>query len=195
MVILSSLLVADFGPRSWYTTRMKRFGLPIILVATVGLLVAIFALGNRSAPPAVLLGEKHADQGQKHIATGAAHETYNSNLPSSGSHYTEPTLWGIKDAALPDETLIHNLEHGGVEIAYKPGLPQAQIDQLKAIFAKLPASPQFHEVKAVLIPRAANDHSIQLAAWTYTYNLDQIDEAKILQFYNDHLDKGPELVP
>jgi len=36
---------------------------------------------------------------------------------------------------------------------------------------------------------------VQLAAWTYTLDLDNVDEAKITQFYNDHVDKGPELVP
>ena len=35
---------------------------------------------------------------------------------------------------------------------------------------------------------------VQLAAWTYTLNLTSVDAAKITQFYEGHLDKGPELV-
>lgn len=178
---------------------MKRFIMPLLLIAVIGILVGLFALGNKSdtssQSTATLLGDKHANLGQKHIAVGQQHEAYNSNLPSSGSHYVLPTSWGIKDAELPDETLIHNLEHGGIEIAYKPDLPQAQIDELKKIANLLPASPKFKETKIVLVPRAANNHPIEIAAWTYTYALDSPDQAKILAFYNSHLDKGPELVP
>ena len=177
---------------------MKRYWLPITLVVVVGAMIGLFAVANQPAPTVTappVIGDKHPDLGQKHIAVGDAHIAYNSNLPSSGPHYAEPTPWGIKDAAVVDETLVHNMEHGGIVIAYKPTLPQAQINQLKDIFAKLPASSQFNEVKAVLVPRATNDRPIELAAWTYTYDLDAPDEAKILRFYGAHLDKGPELVP
>lgn len=178
---------------------MSKLLLPIMIVVAVGAMIGIFLIGNQSdnskQATTTLLGDKHADLGQKHIATGAQHEAYNSNPPSSGSHYATPAPWSIKDSELPDETLIHNLEHGGIEIAYKPDLPQGQIDQLKKIVAALPASTKFNETKAVLVPRAANERPIELAAWTYTLSLDAIDESKIIEFYNGHLDKGPELVP
>lgn len=178
---------------------MKKYALPLVLVLVVGAMIGLFALGNGSSSSpkqaTSLTGDKHANLGQKHIQTGAQHDAYNSNPPSSGPHNTSPTPWGIKDAELPDETLVHNLEHGGIEIAYKPDLPQAQIDQLKKIVAALPASTQFNETKAVLVPRAANDRPIELAAWTYTLSLDVVDSAQITEFYNGHLDKGPELVP
>jgi len=179
---------------------MKKFGLPIGLVAIVAVLVGLFIAGNNSKPAVkdknkTLLGTVHANQGQTHIQPGTPHETYNSNPPSSGSHYPQPATWGIKDSALPDEQLVHNLEHGGINIFYKPNLPKDQIEKLKSIYGKLPSSEQFNEVKAILAPRAANEHPIELVAWTYTYSLTTPDEAKILQFYNDHLDKGPELVP
>jgi hypothetical protein len=96
---------------------------------------------------------------------------------------------------LADETLIHNMEHGGVVIAYTPNLPSDQVNQLKKIFQNLPKESKFNKIKAVLVPRQGNEKPVQLAAWTYTYNMDGIDEAKIKQFYTDHVDKGPELVP
>lgn len=179
---------------------MKKFGFPLLLIGIVGVMVAIFVAGNggkssSTNPSGPLLGDKHANQGQQHIQPGTQHVAYNSNPPSSGPHYLSPTPWGIKDSQIADETLVHNEEHGGVIIAYKPDLPKDQVDLLKQIFQSLPASSQFNEVKAVLVPRAANDHAIELAAWTYTYNLDSVDGTKIKQFYQDHLDKGPELVP
>jgi hypothetical protein len=178
---------------------MQKFILSTVVTLIIAGMVGIFVAGNGSNSPkpttVALLGDKHANQGQKHIAIGAQHEKYNSNPPSSGSHYINAAPWGIKPVELPDETLIHNLEHGGIEIAYKPDLPQAQVDQLKKIVTALPPSSKFNETKIVLAPRAANDKPIELVAWTYTYGLDAPDEAKITQFYNGHLDKGPELVP
>jgi len=179
---------------------MKKLLLPLILLFVVGGMIGLFVIANQSSPEtksstATLLGEKQADQGRAHIKPGEQHAAYNSELPSSGPHYSAAAPWGIKDSALVDETLIHNLEHGGIEIAYKPDLPQVQIDQLKNIFAKLPASSKFNKTKAVLVPRAANTRPVELAAWTYTLALDSVDSAKITEFYNDHLDKGPELEP
>ena len=142
-----------------------------------------------------LLGDKHADLGQKHINDGEAHEPYNSTIPSSGPHYIKPANWGISDSQIADETLIHNMEHGGVVITYKPSLSASDVNKLKEIFSQLPKSSKFNEVKAVLVPRSGNDHLVQLGAWTYTLNLDSIDANTIKQFYNGHLDKGPELVP
>lgn len=180
---------------------MKKLAFPLILIAIVGAMVAIFVAGgggNKSSTSkgdVALIGDKHDNQGQKHIQNGDKHEAYNSNIPSSGPHYISPTPWGIKDSEIVDEMLVHNEEHGGVIIAYKPDLPRDQVDRLKQIFNQLPASSQFNEVKAVLVPRAANDKPVQLAAWTYSLSLDSVDEAQIKQFYQGYLDKGPELVP
>ena len=142
-----------------------------------------------------LLGDKHADLGQKHINNGEAHDPYNSNLPSSGPHNMQPADWGIASNQIADETLVHNMEHGGIVIAYQPSLSSDQISELKKIFENLPKESKFNKIKAVLVPRQGNEKPLQLGAWTYTYNLDSIDGAKIKQFYLDHVDKGPELVP
>src|SRR3989338_5338229 len=64
-------------------------------------------------------GEPFPIQGRDHIAVGAQHEPYRSNPPTSGSHYAQPADWGVYEQELPDEQLIHNLEHGGIWISYK----------------------------------------------------------------------------
>lgn len=177
---------------------MKKLLFPLIILTIVAGLVGIFLIGNKptpTAPKAPPIGETHPNLGQKHIPDGSAHDPYNSDLPSSGPHYAKPAAWGISDKEIPDETLIHNMEHGGIVIAYRPDLAAEQITKLKSLVMGLGESSQFKEVKAVLVPRSANTKSIELGAWTYTLNLDSLDEAKITDFYNGHLDKGPELVP
>ncbi len=175
----------------------NKFGLLAVLVGVVALMVAIFVLGNRATPEpqeVALVGQKFDDQGQKHIADGEQHEAYNSSPPTSGPHYGSPAPWGIKNAEIVDEVLLHNLEHGGIVITYKPDLPADQIEQLKQIATTLPQSKNFNSVKIILAPRAKNDRPVSLLAWTYQEHLDSPDGAKIKEFYLSHLDKGPELV-
>lgn len=176
---------------------MKKAAFPAILVLVVAAMIAIFASGNKATPEdeIPMTGINHSSQGQTHIQDGEAHEPYNSDLPSSGPHYQRPAPWGISESEIADETFIHNLEHGGIVIAYRPDLPAAQLDKLKQLIANLPPSKQFNSVKVLLLPRSKNSKPIQMAAWTYTMDLEGFDEPTIRQFYSGHIDKGPELVP
>ncbi len=177
---------------------MGKWKLPIIVILLVGAMFAIFAIGGGNSAPeaeAQKMGTKHENQGQEHISDGASHVEYNSNLPSSGPHYIKPADWGTYENEIPPETFIHNLEHGGIVIAYKPDLAKEKIDKLKEVVSNLPKNPQFNNVKVILMPRAKNDKPIQMAAWTHTYDMEDVDEAKIEEFYNSHINKGPELVP
>lgn len=183
---------------------MKKWGLPILLVIIVGGMIAIFAVGNKPAPAkpdSQLLGTKYPELARTHIAAGTTTPVpYNSNPPSSGPHYSDancPAKWGVIDASTvqPDECYVHNLEHGGIWISYKPDLDANDIQKLKDLFSQLPLSTQFNEIKAILVPRAANPHSVEVVAWNYVLDLDSVDGAKIRQFYLDHVDKGPEQIP
>src|SRR3989344_1710779 len=62
-------------------------------------------------------GEVIAELGRDHIPVGALRPEYNSNPPTSGSHYAVPADWGAYDSEVPDEQLVHNLEHGGIGIS------------------------------------------------------------------------------
>ncbi len=178
---------------------IKKFGLLAIVAGVIGLMVLVFVLGNKETPKTdlPLVGEKIPLLTAKHINPGDAHEPYNSNPPSSGDHYPQPAKWEVigADKVEADERYVHNLEHGGIWITYRPDLPTEQITQLQGIFQTLPKSTNFDEVKAVMTPRAANDHAISLVAWGYVEHLDSPDPAKIKEFYLSHVDKGPELVP
>lgn len=177
---------------------MDKFGLPIAVVAVVGAMIGLFMIGGggeeKAAKEVERIGTKHEVTGEgNHIQPGQKAE-YKTNLPSSGAHYPTAAPWGVKDQQLPDETVVHNLEHGGIWIAYKPDLPKDDVERLKEIFNDLPNS-QFGSIKAILMPRETNTKPVQLAAWGYTLDMDNVDEEKIRQFYEGHVDKGPELVP
>jgi hypothetical protein len=163
-----------------------------ILIAFVG-----FVVINKSNEPKVpLLGTQHPNLGGTHLTSlTQAHKAYNSQLPSSGDHMVEEAPWGVRTEAVPDEQLVHNEEHGGIVIAYKPDLPKAQIEELQKIATNLTSidSPQaIKGFKVLMFPRSKNEKPIQLASWNYTLDLDQVNAETIKTFYRQHLNKSPE---
>lgn len=154
----------------------------IILIGFIGLITP--QLKNNKSQPR--LGISHPDQGGDHIPQGKQHKAYNSELPSSGPHYADsssPAQWGVYTQELPAEVFLHNEEHGGIVIAYRPDLPSARIKELQGMFAPPYADPGFSPVKAILIPRPENKKLIELASWKRTLSLDKFDKNTIKQFY------------
>lgn len=178
----------------------KRKLLRIAAIVVAG--AALVALGifvsrekpkEAEKPSQTLIGIKHPNQGQKHLKTiDEAHEPYNSDLPSSGPHYIFPAEWGIHTGVVLDEVMMHNLEHGGIVIAYRPDLPKEDIAKLETIAANLQTFGHAKAYKVLMFAREKNTHPIQLASWLYTLDLESVDEDKIEQFYGDHLDQSPE---
>jgi len=64
-----------------------------------------------------LPGEALSDLGQDHI-TDIAEVQYNSNPPTSGSHFPVWAKPGIYNQVISDGYLIHSLEHGYINISY-----------------------------------------------------------------------------
>ena len=65
-----------------------------------------------------LIGERIADLGAQHVARGESHPPYNSNPPTSGWHWAGVAGSGIKDEPVPDELILHSMEHGAVVVWY-----------------------------------------------------------------------------
>ena len=163
----------------------------ILVVGTFGYI----AITQKSKPKETIIGVSHKEQGRNHIAEGQKHDPYNSDPPSSGPHYADasaPTPWGVYTQEVPEEVFLHNEEHGGVVITYKPDLPADQLKKLQALFAPPYSNKDFSPSKAIVTPRSKDTHAIELASWTWTLNLDQYDEATIMKFYLQHVSKSPE---
>lgn len=177
-----------------------------VVVAVVALIMLGRALGAFDPPAAPLdvnaqefdpagqvVGTKVEALGAEHIPSGQR-GTYNSVPPTSGQHWAPPAApapWGIKDATLPNEVTTHNLEHGGVVIAYN-NLSAAELDQLKSIVRQL-MSGGFPKI--VLEPYAElKDAKVALTAWTWLYKLPTVDQTQIVRFFRAHYDpvEAPE---
>lgn len=161
-------------------------GIIAAAVLVLGGLVAFDATKNT----AVLepMGTKAEIEGAQHVLDGTKVE-YKTEPPTSGSHYTVPAAWGVYDRELADEVLVHNLEHGGVNIFYHPQFASAEdIEKLKSLAKR-------YVSKVVLAPRTKNVAPIELASWGYYLHLDSFGEDTIRDFIRRNKDRGPEFVP
>lgn len=90
----------------------------IILAVTIifgGLLVWLFVESSKPLP-----GQKIADLGRDHVPPGTKVD-YNSNPPTSGSHFADWVKSGVYETPKEDGYLIHSLEHGYVIMSYNCG--------------------------------------------------------------------------
>ena len=121
---------------------------------------------------------------------------YNTVPPTSGQHWSStnpaaPAPWGIKDSNLPNEVTTHNLEHGGIVIAYN-GLTPAETDQLKSIVRTLMNGTYR---KIILEPYPAlTDSKIALTSWGWLLKLQNVDQIQIVQFTRQHY-SDPNFAP
>ena len=144
--------------------------------------VDLDASANRLAPGEVI-GTPVPSQGNAHIADSQRF-SYNSTPPTSGSHWQVPAQWGIKDSQEANERTTHNLEHGGIVIAYSPTLAPEDVTRLKSLVRGL-ANSSFRKI--ILEPYLQlTDAKIAVTSWTWILKLPGYDEAQITKFVRAH---------
>ena len=134
------------------------------------------------------IGEKIDDLGGMHVARGESHPAYNSNPPTSGPHWAGVAGPGIKIEAVPDELVLHSMEHGAAVVWYREGLEQSEVDKIKEAFNSASG-------KKIMLARADLDVPVALTSWGYLLKLDSIDQEKIKEFIETNNDRGPEKAP
>ena len=167
-------------------------GIILFLGAVISGIFWLIGKSEKQAP-----GAYYPSVGQEHIALkGNPPKPYNSNPPSSGGHFGRPAHWGVYDYEVNDKIFIHNLEHGGVWIAYRPSVATSTVDALKSVVNEFGGS------KIVMAPRSANDSDIAIVAWTRVLKIDlagdDISDEQLHQiraFYRAYKNRGPEFVP
>ena len=89
---------------------------------------------------------------------------------------------------MPDERVIHNLEHGDVWIAYHPDISDETKETLKSFAGQY----------VVVSPRLQNEGGVSLVAWgridTFDVENEPVDEGRIRDFIRRYDNRGPEKV-
>lgn len=169
--------------------KMKR-GLKyvVIIVIILGIGVAIWAMSRSQAPMGEDLSIAVPSQGRNHVQPQATHPEYSSNPPTSGWHSPSTVKVGFYEEEIPDEQIIHNLEHGDIWISYRPDIDQVIKEELK----------KFKGSKVIITPRSANDTDIALVAWTrldkFDIENDTLNKSRIDNFIKRYINRGPEKI-
>ena len=171
--------------------RRKRLllgGVAVLALAAVA--VGVFLLVPR---PTAAQGHQVPIEGtRQHVATGMPMQ-YRNRPPSSGDHYDQPAGYGVFQRELPVPNLVHTLEHGGIVVYYRPdACDQACVSVLQQAYASAPRSQRYGVVKMSVAPWQDMDHAVTAAAWGWVDEMDQPDAQRIVAFYREHVDRGPE---
>jgi hypothetical protein len=134
---------------------------------------------------------------------GAGHEEkefkpsdYKQNPPTSGNHF--PT-WYEDGIYNPGDTpelgrLVHTLEHGRIDVQYKPGTPAKTVAQLETFVKE--SEDGYHML--MFENTTKMPYAVAASAWDHyvgcpTMN-DKVFDA-LRAFRTEYIDKGPEVVP
>jgi len=135
------------------------------------------------------------EEGATHVPNSEPVE-YQTTPPTSGNHNPVPINDGAYSTPVTSDTgqetnirnEVHALEHGRVEIHYKPSLPEAQQLALKGVFDEDPNG-------ILLFPDPDMPSDVAVTAWTNmvacpTYNEGVLDV--IRNFRDTYRGNGPE---
>jgi hypothetical protein len=194
-------------------------GLAAIAVVAIVVVVAVVGLGGDDgtdevpASQAGIPAQKESDLKKAAAAAGcklvdaenegAGHEEkdfaasdYKQNPPTSGNHF--PTWYddGVYNAGDVPELgrLVHTLEHGRINLQYKPGTPATTVARLETLVKEL--DDGYH----MLLYENTTKMSFAVAATAWDHQLgcpamnDQVFDA-VRAFRTEYIDKGPEVVP
>jgi hypothetical protein len=135
-------------------------------------------------------------EGRNHETKNFTAADYKTNPPTSGNHFPE---WYEDGVYGPGETpnlgmLVHTLEHGRIDVQYKPGTPTHTVSELDALLKE--QSDGYH----MLLFQNTTNMPAQIAATAWGHSLtcpqfnNQVFDA-IRTFRARYIDQGPEDVP
>ena len=136
-----------------------------------------------------------------HVPIGSSIE-WNSNPPSSGSHYPIWAAYQAYTSPVPRGYYVHNEEHGGIVLLYQcddAACPEVAA-ALQSVSDTIPDDPlcaaagQGVRVRTVITPDPLIDVPIAAAAWGWVYRAQCLDLPTLTAFAQQHYAQGPEVV-
>ncbi|MYC38190.1 MAG: DUF3105 domain-containing protein [Chloroflexi bacterium] len=182
------------------TNKLILVGSIIIAVLVIGSFAAVPIFQSIGGPQAVDLGTAAAyvegvGQNQEVMATknhvqDGTIVAYNSVPATSGDHYFSPQPCGFYQGEVPDERVVHNLEHGNIVISYN--LPDAaDVDALENVYNDLGGWKDHYTVVRSYSRIAPGQ--VALSAWGVLDIMDGVDQNRIERFYEHYVGRlGPE---
>ena len=188
-------------PRTWKKTRRWLiYGASVVAAAAVigGIVASSFAGtggggGDAQTGTGADVGQRVSLLDRTHIPEGDPFTRYNSIPPASGPHWA--TGWARceiydNEDEVPDPRIVHNLEHGQIVISHNLK-DEAEIERLKDIARDLPSRRSW----MIMRPYSRlNEGEVALTAWGWLDRFQSVDEERVREFYDAHVNNGPESI-
>ena len=104
---------------------------------------------------------------------------YSTIPPTSGPHWGAWSKCGFYNHPLPDELLVHNLEHGNIIVSYNLD-SAAAVSALRAAVAAIPLAEEFAIVRRY---PAIPEGMVALSAWGVLDRMLGVDGERIARFF------------
>ncbi len=119
--------------------------------------------------------------GAHHIPAGET-ASYSTVPATSGPHWSATAQCGIFDVELPDELVVHNMEHGHVIISHNLSDPD-QVRMFNELVNNLPGLTEWAVVRPYSKIRPG---TVAMTAWGVIDQIAGVDEGRILTFYRTY---------
>ncbi len=136
-----------------------------------------------------------ADEGRGHEEQTFTAKDYKTNPPTSGAHFPTWAQDGIYEPGNEPQLgeLVHTLEHGRIDVQYKPGTPKETVDQLEEFLSE--SDGGYH---MLLFQNPTNmDAQVAATAWDHSLSCPEMNDKvfdALRTFRQAHIDRGPEKV-
>ena len=139
------------------------------------------------------VGNEQANQGREHLKAGET-ATYDDSLPPTSGSHGAPIGWGEYPTPVPEENVVHDMEHGGIYVSYNPDLvSEEDLESLRGLFFKPYSNSEFAPTKVVMAPRPENEAPIVLASWDRNQVFETFNEEQMIAYYKTNVNKSPEI--
>jgi Protein of unknown function (DUF3105) len=135
-------------------------------------------------------------EGNTHETKNFHESDYKTNPPTSGNHNP---VWYQDGIYAPGNVprlgmIVHPLEHGRIEVQYKPGTSKTVVNQLESLVAE--ENNGYH---MLMFQNTTNmPYQVAAAAWGHYVGCPQMNDKvfdALRTFHDAYIDKGPEIVP
>jgi Protein of unknown function (DUF3105) len=127
-------------------------------------------------------------EGRTHLRPTDDTPKYGTDPPTSGNHDALPAQDGVYATAPKPRNYVHTLEHGRVEIHYKPSIPPSRLRQLGGLYNEDP-------YLMVLLPNDTMPYTVAAAAWGHLIGCRKLTDKTfdaLRAFRDRYRDQAPE---